>query len=91
MSKDPFLSLLEKLRAEKQWPQVYMFKFISPADNQTIAKVQELFDASQAQISMRESRNGNYVAISVKELMLTPENVIERCRLASEIPGVMVL
>lgn len=91
MSDNQFDNLLEKLKAESTWPQVYMFKFISPADNQIIAQVQELFDASQAQISMRESRKGNYVSITVKELMLSPERVIEMYKNASTIKGVIVL
>ncbi|MCC5916712.1 MAG: DUF493 family protein [Cryomorphaceae bacterium] len=89
--KDPFEGLLEKLKAEKDWPKIYMFKFISPADNEMIAKVQGLFNAKQAQISMRESKKGNYISITVKEMMLSPEGVVEVYRRAATIPGLMSL
>jgi putative lipoic acid-binding regulatory protein len=91
MSDNRFDNLLEKLKSEPTWPQVYMFKFITPADNHIIAQVQELFDSNQAQISMRESRKGNYVSITVKELMLRPERVIEIYKTAAAIKGVIVL
>ena len=90
-SEDPFQGLYEKLSAANDWPKVYMFKFISPADNHIIAQVQGMFDAEQAQISMRQSKKGNYVSITVKEMMMGPERVIDKYRLAAKIPGLMAL
>ncbi len=88
---DPFAGLLEKLKAPTDWPKVYMFKFICPADNQSIAKVQELFNAKEAQVSMRSSKKGNYVAFTAKEMMMNPEAVIARYKKAAEIEGIISL
>lgn len=68
-----------------------MFKFICPANNEIIAKVQELFNAKEAQVTMRSSKKGNYIAFTVKELMISPEAVIERYEKAAEIKGVISL
>jgi putative lipoic acid-binding regulatory protein len=89
-NQEPFDGLYEALKKEA-WPRVYLYKFIMPADNQKIAKIQNLFNSEVAQIDMRKSKKGNYVSISAKEMMLTPEAVIERYQKAAEIEGVSIL
>ncbi len=89
--KDPFAGLYDKLKASSDWPKIYMFKFICPANNEVIAKIQELFNAKEAQISMRSSRKGNYISFTAKEMMMNPEAVIERYKKAAEIKGVISL
>lgn len=88
---DPWANLREKLQQTESWPAVYMFKFIVPADNQKIARVENLFDSQEAQIQMRSSSKGNYVSITAREIMTGPEQVIERYQLAAEIEGLMAL
>ena len=85
---EQFKSLYEKLLKEKNWPQVYMFKFIIVADNRKIALVQAKF-SDEATIHQKESSGGKYVCITVKEVMLSPEAVIEKYRDVSSIEGVM--
>jgi hypothetical protein len=87
---DKWESLREKLNAEK-WPNVYMFKFIVPADNRKVAQVENLFNSKEAQIQMRSSRNGNYVSITAKEVMMSADKVIERYQSASDIEGLISL
>ena len=79
-----------KLEEEHDFPSVYMFKFIVPNSNKLHAQVEALF-GKEARVSIRESRNGNYISVSAKELMLSAENVIERYRMASDIKGVIAL
>lgn len=83
-------SLKSKLEQEGGFPKVYMFKFIIPSDNQKLALVQALF-GPEALVTMRSSKNGKYVSISAKELMLNAENIIERYKRGMEIEGVMAL
>ncbi len=90
-NESPFKGLLEKLKASNDWPKVYMFKFICPANNEIIAKVQRLFNAKEAQISMRSSKNGNYIAFTAKEMMMSAEAVIDRYEKAALIKGVIIL
>ena len=83
----------DKLKAqleETSWPQIYFFKFICPADSQTIALVSSLFD-DRSDLNMRESRKGNYVSISVKQVMLNADAVIEIYKESAKIKGVITL
>lgn len=87
---DQFKSLHEKLKKDTNWPQVYMFKFIIAADNKKIALVQAKF-SDEAITHQKESSGGKYVCITVKEVMLTPDAVIEKYKEISTIEGVMAL
>jgi len=89
MEENIFLNL--KLQLELQeWPDVYLFKFIIPNDVAKIALVSALFNES-AEIVMHPSRNGNYMSISAKEMMLDVESIIEKYLKASEIKGLIAL
>jgi putative lipoic acid-binding regulatory protein len=85
-----FDSLREQLTLNVTWPSVYMFKFIAPADNRIFALLHDLFPA-QAEFTSRNSKGGKYVSITVQEVMLSADEVIERYRKASAIEGVIVL
>lgn len=89
--KDPYENLRQQLADGFTWPTVYMFKFIIPADNQKIALVENLFNTTEAQVTMRESKNGSFVSITAREMMMSPEKVIDRYRQASEIEGLIAL
>jgi hypothetical protein len=75
---------------QQNWPDVYLFKFIVPNDSQRIAQVTALFDES-GEISLHPSRNGNYISVSVKELMLGVDSIIQRYMEASKINGLIAL
>lgn len=89
--KEKYLKLMEQLTDGFDWPTIYMFKFIVPADNAKIAQVENLFNSEEAQISIRNSRKGNFVSITGKELMMSPEKVIERYLEAEDIEGLISL
>ena len=85
-----FDTLREHLTREITWPSVYMFKFIAPAENRIFAMLHDLFP-QQADFTNRHSAGGKYVSITVKEMMLSADEVIERYQKASAIEGVIVL
>lgn len=85
--------VLEKLKIQldlQSWPDVYLFKFIIPNDSEKIAKVTALFNES-TDIVMHPSRNGNYISISAKELMLDVNSIIQKYMEASHINGLIAL
>ncbi|MEI6060899.1 MAG: DUF493 family protein [Bacteroidota bacterium] len=90
METHNFDSLRKHLDTDFSWPSVYMFKFIAPAENRIFALLHELFP-EQAEFNNRSSAGGKYVSITVKEVMMNPDEVIERYRKASVIQGVIVL
>lgn len=90
MEPHNFDKLREHLTKDFTWPTVYMFKFIAPAENRIFALLHDLFP-HQAEFTNRHSAGGKYVSITVKELMLSADEVIERYQKASAIEGVIVL
>lgn len=87
---EQFKNLFEKLSKDKNWPQVYMFKFIITADNRKMALVEAKF-SDEATIEQKESSTGKYMSITVKEVMLSPEDVIAKYQDVATIEGVMAL
>lgn len=87
--QDPY----EKLRVQLElmfWPDVFFFKFIVPNDNELIAKVTALFDDG-TDLRFQQSKNGKFVSVGAKEMMLTAESVIDKYKEASKINGLIAL
>lgn len=74
-----------------EWPGVYMFKFIVPADNEKIAQLQALFNSNTAQIVTRPSSKGNFIALTAREVMVSAEQVLEKYQEAASIEGIIAL
>jgi uncharacterized protein len=84
---------LDSLRIQlelQEWPNVYLFKFIIPNNNEAIAKVALLFDES-ADLTMHPSSKGTYMSVSAKELMMDVDSIITKYNRASEIEGLVAL
>ena len=89
--EEKYEKFLVTLRESSKWPSVYLFKFIVPADNDKIARVEALFDSKTAEIKLKTSSKGKFVSVSAKEIMLTPEAVVEKYVEASNIEGLIAL
>ena len=88
---EEFLASLEaKLNETTEWPSVYMFKFIIPADNKKIALVEAMF-GSEAQILTKASSGGKYISITIKVVMLNAIEIIDKYRNAAKIEGLIAL
>ena len=85
---DPYENLRKELNKISNWPQVYMFKFIVPADNKRIALVESKF-SNESVITKKESANGKYISITIKEVMLTADSIIEKYKEMEGIEGLM--
>ena len=83
--------LKQQLEEGFEWPQVYMFKFIVPASNKNVADVENLFNTKTARVTTRQSRKGNFVSVTARELMLSPQKVIDRYLQAESIEGLIAL
>jgi uncharacterized protein len=84
------LSRLKEQLVSQPWPDVYMFKMIFPANNRTYALIRNIFP-EEARFFDKHSSKGKYVSITVKELMLSADEVIDRYRKVAEIDGVIML
>ena len=84
-----FDGLKEQLE-ELEWPSVYLFKFIVPNESSLVARTTALFDDG-TDLSYHPSKNGKFVSVSARELMLSPDAVIQRYEEASKIEGLIAL
>ena len=91
MAAGTFDELRKKLEESiKSFPYVYMFKFIIKADNKTMALVEVIFD-NDAEIIQKQSSKGNFISITVKQVVMNVNEIIAIYEKAAEIEGVMSL
>lgn len=90
MSKVNFEELRKKLNETQTYPSVYMFKFIMSAEHRKIALIENLF-GNDAEIYTKESDKGKYISITVKEVVMSTDEIIDIYSKASDIEGVMFL
>ncbi len=91
MAQGTFDELRKKLEESiSSFPYVYMFKFIIKSDNKTMALVEVIFD-NDADIIQKQSTKGNYISITVKQVVMNVDEIISIYEKAAEIEGVMSL
>lgn len=90
MKKEFYASLKERLSEGQAFPLLYMFKFIVPSDNKKIAQVNSAFNEN-AQISLKESSKGKFTSLTVKTVMLSADEVINKYRQLEHIEGLIAL
>lgn len=88
---DQFADLRKKLEEENMtFPSIYMFKFILKSDNRKMALVETLFE-EDADIIQKQSGKGNFTSITVKQVVMSVDEIITIYERASKIEGVMSL
>ncbi len=91
MAAGTFDELRKKLEESGiSFPYIYMFKFIIKADNKTMALVEVIFD-DDADIIQKQSAKGNYISITVKQVVMSIDEIITIYEKSAEIEGVMSL
>jgi putative lipoic acid-binding regulatory protein len=90
LSEEAQAKLRERLDQVHEWPSVYMFKFICEPDQERLDRILALFPA-EMEVLRRYSAGGKYVSLTVREVMMNADDVVERYVKASEINGVIVL
>lgn len=85
---------LEKLRdillKEKEWPQLYFFKFIIPNNSAKLEQVKAFF-SDPSKITYKTSRDIRYIGVSCKEWMSGPDAIIAIYTKAYQIEGLIAL
>lgn len=84
MSHHKFKELLDQ---SHNWPEYYEFKFIVKVED----KGQVLAHLEGFSISENLSGKGNYVSISARKLMQSPDEIIQVYETIGRIKGVMSL
>lgn len=73
-----------------EWPSLYMFKFIFTPEDERLKAVLALFPP-EAEVLRKYSKAGKYVSITVREVMMSADEVVARYDKAATIEGVIVL
>ena len=82
--------LRQRLDQVHEWPSVYMYKFIFEPDAERLAAVTALVPP-EAELLRKYSTGGRYLSLTVSEVMMSADDVVERYDRASAIPGLIVL
>jgi putative lipoic acid-binding regulatory protein len=82
-----YANLKQKLDEQFAWPMLYMFKFIVPEANKQ--QVISLFNKHE--VSSRNSKNGNYVSLTVQMFVISSQDVIDVYKKVSTIDGLIAL
>lgn len=97
---DPYLCSMEHDEARDrmrkaldqvhQWPSVYMFKFILEPEQDKLDALMALFPP-EAEVLRKYSKGGKYVSLTVREVMMNADEVVQRYDRTSKIDGVIAL
>lgn len=79
------------LDEQHEWPTVFMFKFVIPSENEKIALVEGLFNTKTAEIRTKTSTKGNYTSLTIREVMVSADAVLDIYKEASTIDGLIAL
>ena len=81
---------LHELLANQKFPLLYPFKFIIKEDPEKLVQIKRVFDET-AEYKVRKSKDGNYSSITIKQMMLSSEEIIAKYEQMSEIKGIISL
>ncbi len=85
-----YQKLLEKLKENKKWPLLYMFKFIVPNSEGKVDQVKALMPKN-GNISFKHTKNLKYVSVTCTAKMKTAEEIVEITAKANKIEGLIAL
>lgn len=88
---DFYLKFKEELKLTHVFPTDYMFKYIVPADQGTIAKLYAIFENAGASFSTRDSKNGKYTSVTIKVPVNDADDVIIYYKQTAAIKEIVML
>lgn len=80
-------SFRQKLDEHYAWPALYTYKFIVPKGKE--GEVKELFPYHP--VTERNSKQGNYISVTVQVMMQSSEAVVDIYKKAALIEGIVAL
>lgn len=88
---DFYKSLKEKLEDHHNFPEDYLYKFIVPSHPEKLTEIYRIFDGVQHTMTNKESKKGNYTALSINAFVLDADMVIEIYKKVAKVEGVVML
>jgi uncharacterized protein len=87
MDQEWIISFRAKLDQHYAWPSLYVFKFIVPAGKEE--QVKKLFPLHTT--TEKQSKQGNYISITIQMMMPSSEAVVRIYQQAAAIEGLIAL
>jgi len=81
---------LRELLQEQEYPSIYLYKFIVKKNPEKVIEIKRCFNET-AEFKTQASKNGNYISVSIKEMMLNSESIIDRYKQVGKIENVITL
>ncbi|MDX9752082.1 MAG: DUF493 family protein [Flavobacteriales bacterium] len=88
--QDPVERLRARLNEVHDWPSVYMYKMVLEPDEDKIAALLAIFPP-EAEVLRRYSGSGRFVSITLKQMVMSAEEVLDRYDRVHRLGGVMML
>ncbi|MGN0002572.1 MAG: DUF493 domain-containing protein [Sphingobacterium composti] len=88
---DFYNNFRQKLIDIEQFPSIYTFKFILPADQDKKADVEKIFEHPSTKISSKESSTGKYNSLTVETYVNSADDVIDYYKKVSTIEKVIMM
>jgi|SRR5690606_4514398 len=86
-----YVKFKERLEATTEFPSYFTYKFIIPTSLKTLAEVQRVFDGTEPQFKMNESKNGKYTSLTAVVYVIDADQVIHYYQEASQVEGIIML
>ena len=81
---------LKTILKDHNFPMIYPFKFVIKADQDKLVKIKRVFEET-AEIHVNASKTGKYTSITIKQMMLNEEAIINCYLQMEKIEGVISL
>lgn len=88
---DFYNNFRQKLMDIEQFPSIYTFKFIIPANVDKREQVEKIFEHPSTKISSKDSKTGKYNSLTVETFVQSADEVIDYYKKVSTIEKVIML
>lgn len=88
---DFYNTFRQKLIDIEQFPSIYTFKFIVPAEAAKKEDIEKIFEHPSTKISVKDSKTGKYNSLTVETYVQSADEVIDYYKKVSTIEKVIML
>ncbi|TCV19084.1 hypothetical protein EDC17_100664 [Sphingobacterium alimentarium] len=88
---DFYNTFRQKLIDIEQFPSIYTYKFIVPAEANKKEDIEKIFEHPSTKISVKDSKTGKYNSLTVETFVKSADEVIDYYKKVSAIEKVIML
>lgn len=88
---DAYENFKQKLMGVEQFPTLYTFKFIVPAEQDAKQEIEALFTHPSTKMHSKDSKTGKYKSLTIETFVNTADDVIDYYKKVSSIKNVIMM